>query len=138
MFLQSQLYEIKLQSLQNVCLLHLFKCISQIQCFPAISLIQSSIFLSPLLSFFLFFHLNNVLSLSDKNTVSKRAFGSLWECQSSSFISLSYLFLSPSSSSGVSCLLFYSSSSDSFSPSIFPSFPPNNYLQDYRFSVGCD
>lgn len=44
------------------------------------------------------------------------------------------------------CLLFFSllhpcslslSPPATFSPS-FSSFPPTNYLQDYRFSVGCD
>lgn len=53
--------------------------------FDSVSVIFSSL-LSVYVSLFLSFHLNNVLSSSNKNTVSKGAFGSLWENQPSYFI----------------------------------------------------
>lgn len=99
---------------------------------------------------FLPFHLNNVLSSSDKNTVSRRASGSLCESEPPILhLPVPAPALPPPLASPPlllqrsRCLLLFHSStlslvSSSHFPSIFRSFPPTDYLQDYRFSVGCD
>lgn len=81
---------------------------------------------SDLSSFFtLTLQLNNALTSSDKNTVSKGASGSLWENQPSSFISpILPPFLPDSRLPFIPCLFFF--------------LPPTNYHQDYRSSMGCD
>lgn len=139
---QSWLYEIRQNRIPHERFSP-FGCISKFRHNFCVSVIHHS-----LLSLLLSFHLNNVLSPSNKNTVSKKAFGSLWESKASSFICLSWPCSSP-----IACppfphppeflpplLLFLHpfSLSRSHLLSIFRSFPPTNYLQDYRFSVGCD
>lgn len=85
---------------------------------------QTSLSLFHPLSFFL------VRSSTRKFTVSKRAL-----VGEAAFI-LHLRFALPLTCSSWVCLVFHSSSTHS--PTILCSFPPTNYLQDYRFSVDCD
>lgn len=93
---------------------------------------------------FLPFHLNKVLSSSDKNTVSRRASREFVRkpgpilhlpvpapCSSPPLLQWSHRLLLHSSST-------LSLVSSSHFLSIFRFYPPTDYLQDYRFSVGCD